>query len=348
MSATPAPPPLARSERQRWLYLRFAVFAVVALLPVLVFSESQYFSTFVLAAIFASVAISLDVLLGFAGQLALGQTALFGVGAYTSAILTTKHGVSTEIGMLAGVAAAVAVALVISPLLRLRGFYFALATLAQVLIAHELFTNWISATGGASGLVGIGQFEFLGLVFVTQTHYYLFAYAVLLIVVLAAVHMRSSRFGRALVAIREDDTAAEALGISVFSMKLRVWLVAAVFAGLAGVVYAYYLRFLSPAQFGLEPAIYVLAAVVIGGTGTVYGAVLGVTVVWLLPDMFASFEEYAVLALGVAVIVLMIFAPDGLIGRTERLAAAVRRRVRPRGAARGPLAGSEPGGSGAA
>lgn len=320
--------PLAPAERQRRLYGKFALFAVIAVLPVVLFTESPYFSTLVLAAIFASVAISLDVLLGFAGQLALGQTALFGVGAYTAAILTLKHGVSTELGMLAGVGAAVVVALAISPLLRLRGFYFALATLAQVLVAHEVFTNWISATGGASGLVGIGQFEFLGLTFVTQTDYYLFAYVVLLIVVLAALHMRNSRFGRALLAIREDDTAAQALGIPVFSMKFRVWLVAAAFAGLAGVVYAYYLRFLSPAQFGLEPAIYVLAAVVIGGAGTVYGAVIGVAVVWLLPDVLAGFQEYAVLALGVAVILLMVFTPDGLAGALSRFIGTLRARVR--------------------
>jgi branched-chain amino acid transport system permease protein len=304
------------------------LFAVLALLPGLVLTNSRYFATIVLVAIFATVAVSLDMLLGFAGQLALGQTALFGVGAYTWGILTTHHGFSSELALVCAVAAAVLIALLTSPIQRMRGFYFALATLALVIVAHEVFVNWISVTGGASGLVGVGSFSFFGLQVTSQSQSYLFAYVVLLLAVVAAVHMRHSRFGRSLVAIREDETAAQALGVDVFWTKIRVWLVAAALAGLAGVVYASYLRFLSPAQFGLEPTIYLLAAIVIGGTGSVYGAVVGVAVVWMLPEVLSGFEKYAVLALGIVVIVLVILAPDGLAGRVSRLAAYLWARLR--------------------
>jgi branched-chain amino acid transport system permease protein len=320
--------PTSPSGRPRVLYVKLATFAVLALLPGLLLSDSRYFATIVLVAIFATVAVSLDMLLGFAGQLALGQTALFGVGAYTWAVLTTRHDVSSELALLCAVAAAFVIALLTSPILRLRGFYFALATLALVLVAHEVFVNWIAVTGGASGLVGIGAFSFFGLEVTSQSQSYLFAYVVLLIGVVAAVHMRHSRFGRSLVAIREDETAAEALGIDVFQAKIRVWLIAAMLAGLAGVVYASYLRFLSPAQFGLEPTIYLLAAIVIGGTGSVYGAVIGVAVVWMLPELLSGFEKYAVLALGIAVIVLVILAPDGLAGRLGHLFGAISARLR--------------------
>lgn len=326
-----APLPLAPtspSGRPRILYAKLLVFAVLALLPGLVLTNSRYFATIVLVAIFATVAVSLDLLLGFAGQLALGQTALFGVGAYTWGILTTRHGVSSELALVCAVAAAVAIALLTSPILRLRGFYFALATLALVIVAQEVFVNWIAVTGGASGLIGVGDFSFFGLEVTSQAQSYLFAYVVLLIAVTAAVHMRHSRFGRSLVAIREDETAAEALGVDVFWTKIRVWLIAAALAGLAGVVYASYLRFLSPAQFGLEPTIYLLAAIVIGGTGSAYGAVVGVAVVWMLPEVLSGFEKYAVLALGIVVIVLVILAPDGLAGRMARLGTYLWSRLR--------------------
>jgi branched-chain amino acid transport system permease protein len=317
------------TARSWFVYAQVLAFAVVALLPAFVMTGSRYFSTLVFAACFATVAISLDILLGFAGQLALGQTALFAVGAYTSAILTTTYDWRPDVAMLAAVAAGVAVALATSPILRLRGFYFALATLVLVMIAHDILTSWIKVTGGASGFVGIGPFSIFGVTLRTQRAYYLFAYVVLLLAIVAGLHMRRSRFGRSLLAIHHDQTAAEALGISVFWTKMRVWVVAAAFASLAGVVYAHYVQFVSPAQFGLEPAIKVLAAAVIGGTGTIFGPVLGVAVLWLIPEVFHGLQEYVTLVYGAAVIVFMIFMPRGLAGAAADLAASLRGRTPP-------------------
>lgn len=300
-----------------WLtgtYTRFGVFVVLTLLPGFAMTGSKHFSTLVFVTIFATVAVSLDMLLGLAGQLALGQTALFAVGAYTAAILSTKHGVSPSVAMLAAIGAALVIALVSSPILRLRGFYFALATLAFVLIVQQVLANWTNVTGGASGFVGIGHFELFGVSFVTQRAYYFFGAVVLILAVAATVHIRRSRFGRALLAIREDHLAAEALGISVFWAKMRIWLIAAAFAGLAGVVYAYYLQFISPEQFGLAPAIQVLAAVVVGGVVSVYGSVVGVLVLWLLPELFSGIQNYAILAWGASLIFFMVFAPSGIVG----------------------------------
>lgn len=303
-----------KSARFTGTYPRLGLFAIVALLPGFVLTGSHHFSTLVFVTIFATVAVSLDMLLGLAGQLALGQTALFAVGAYTAAILSTKHGVSPGVTMLAAIGAALVIAVVVSPILRLRGFYFALATLAFVLIVQSVLANWTNVTGGASGFVGIGHFSLFGFTFVTQRSYYLFGAVVLILAVVTTVHVRQSRFGRALLAIREDQTAAEALGISVFWAKMRIWLIAAAFAGLAGVVYAYYLQFISPEQFGLGPAIQVLAAVVVGGVVSVYGPVVGVLVLWLLPDLFTGIQNYAILAWGVSLIAFMIFAPSGIVG----------------------------------
>jgi branched-chain amino acid transport system permease protein len=302
------------TSRYLGTYPRLLTFAVIAIAPGFLLSSTQHFSTLVFVTIFGTVAVSLDMLLGLAGQLALGQTGLFAVGAYTTAILSTRHGVSPGLALLAAIGASLALAVVASPILRLRGFYFALATLAFVLIVQQVLANWTNVTGGASGFVGIGHFEAFGITLVTERSYYFFGAVVLVMAVAASVQVRRSRFGRALVAIREDHTAAEALGISVFWAKVRIWLIAAVFAGLAGVVYAYYLQFISPEQFGLSPAIQVLAAVVVGGVVSVYGAVVGVLVLWLLPDLFSSIQNYAILAWGASLILFMIFAPSGIVG----------------------------------
>lgn len=305
-------------------YRGLLILAVIGVLPAFLLDDSKYFSTLVFAAIFSTVAVSLDLLLGFTGLLSLGQTALFAVGSYTSAVLTTTHGVRSDVALLIAVAAAIGAALITSPILRLRGFYFALATLAFVLIVQEVLINWIDVTGGASGFVGIGKFEILGHELQTQRSYYLFAYVVLLLVVLVAIHIRSSRFGRSLTAIKEDETAAEAIGIAVFWVKVRVWLVAAAAAGLAGVVYTHYVQFVSPTQFGLEPTIDVLAATVVGGAGTIFGPIIGVFVLWLVPTLVTGLQEYSTLVWGLALIIVMVFAPGGLFGA----AIALFRRVR--------------------
>jgi branched-chain amino acid transport system permease protein len=293
--------------------------------------DSKYFSTLVFALIFSTVAVSLYLLLGLTGLLSLGQTALFAVGAYTSAILTKDHGVRPDVAMCIAVLAAVVVAMATSPILRLKGFYFALATLALVLIVQDVLTNWIGVTGGASGFVGIGKFTFVGIELQSQRSYYLFAYVVLLLAVVIALHLSLSRFGRSLIAIREDATAAEALGISVYWAKVRVWAVAAGLASLAGVVYAHYVQFVSPSQFGLEPTINVLAATVVGGLGAVFGPIIGVIVLWMLPALFTELKEYSTLAWGLMLMGFMIFAPAGIYGVTaSRLARRRRTDAAPR------------------
>jgi ABC-type branched-subunit amino acid transport system permease subunit len=232
------------------------------------------------------------------------------------------------------VAAGIVVALVTSPILRLRGFYFALATLVLVMITGDVLVNLIRVTGGASGFVGIGKFSVFGVTLVTQRAYYLFAWVVLLIAFVSAIHMRRSRFGRSLLAIHHDQTAAQALGISLYWTKVRAWVVAAAFASLAGVVYAHYVQFVSPSQFGIEPTIEVLAAVVIGGYGTIYGPVLGVALLWLLPDTVGWLHDYSTLAYGIAVMIAVGFLPRGLVGAGRD---AVAWAGRLRGGGRSPL-----------
>jgi branched-chain amino acid transport system permease protein len=314
----------ARSQPStRPLYAGWGLFLVLAALPPLFLVDSEYFSVLTIAGIFAITAVSLDLLLGYAGQLSLGQAALFGVSAYVTAYLTVTKGWSPEPAALAAIAATMLVALLTSPILRLQGFYFALATLSVTLITETIMRNWIDVTGGSSGFLGIGRLSLFGTAITSETAYYVVVWSVLAVVVLLGLQLGRSRFGRALLAVHEDEVAAEAMGVPVRSVKIRVWLLAAAFSGISGVLYAFYLRFISPSQFGLLPTIMLIIMVVIGGTGTIYGAVIGSIFVRILPVLFAGFEEYSPLIYGVAIIAFTIMFPGGIYGavrdRIQRL-----------------------------
>jgi branched-chain amino acid transport system permease protein len=309
----------------RSLYAGWGLFLVLAALPPLFFVDSEYFSVLTIAGIFAITAVSLDLLLGYAGQLSLGQAALFGVSAYVTAYLTVTKGWSPEPAALAAIAATMLVALLTSPILRLQGFYFALATLSVTLIAETIMRNWIDVTGGSSGFLGIGRLSFFGTEITSDTAYYVVVWSVLAVVVLLGLQLGRSRFGRALLAVHEDEIAAQAMGVPVRSVKIRVWLLAAAFSGISGVLYAFYLRFISPSQFGLLPTIMLIIMVVIGGTGTIYGAVIGSIFVRVLPVLFAGFEEYSPLIYGIAIIVFTIMFPGGIYGAVRDLIQRLRK-----------------------
>ncbi|MFM7534587.1 MAG: branched-chain amino acid ABC transporter permease [Acidimicrobiales bacterium] len=287
-------------------------------------ANTEYYAILTLAAIFGIVAVSLDLLLGYAGLLSLGQTVPFGVAAYTSAVLTSTHGLRPELAAVAAVAAAIAVAVVASPILRLEGFYFALATLGLVLIFEAVSRNWLSVTGGSSGFVGIEPLTLGPLTLRSATANFLLAWLCLTAVTLVAVNVTRSRFGRGMLAIHEDPRAASALGVSVSSVKIRIWIFAAGMSGVAGVLYCHYLRFLSPEQFGQTPAIVLVAAIVIGGTGTVYGPVVGVVVVRMLPALFDGFQERSVLVYGTAIILFTVLWPRGLVGAATDVVKRIR------------------------
>lgn len=292
----------------------FAVFVLVTAAVPFLLGGTSYMAILTLTAIFGAVAISLDLLVGYGGLLSLGQMAPFGVAAYTAAILSTTHGWPSAASAVGGIAAAVALALATSPILRLEGFYFALATLAIALICEAVMRNWISLTGGSSGFVGIGQFQLGPLTLSSETDTYWMAWVVMVGAALVGLRVVSSRFGRALLAVHEDEQAARALGVPVGSVKVRIWLLAAGIAGGAGVAYTYYIRFLSPPQFGLGPSILLVIAIVLGGLRSIYGAVVGVAIVRLLPEVFESFAEHSVLVYGVAIVVVTVLMPGGIYG----------------------------------
>lgn len=285
---------------------------------------TEHFVALSVLGIFAILAVSLDLLIGFTGLLSLGQAALFGVSAYCSAYLTVRLGWPVELAIIAAILVAVATALFMAPILRLEGFYFVMATLAVSLIAGALMRNWTSVTGGASGFLGIEHLRLFGFQFQTPIHYHILIWTIAVIVVILALNIRNSRFGQALTAVREDETAAQAFGIAPARMKMQIWLISAAFSGLAGALYAHYFRYISPDQFDLHVVIMLLIMVSVGGPGSVYGAIVGAACVRFFPVIFSDFQNYMTLAFGIAIVAVTVLMPGGIYRAIEKLSSQLR------------------------
>jgi branched-chain amino acid transport system permease protein len=286
---------------------------------------------------FALLAIGLNVVIGNAGQASLGQAAFFGIGAYAYAILTASFGLPYWVGVLASaLVPGLAGGLLGWLVLRLSGHYLAMATLAFSVIMYRLFLN-LPITGGASGIHNIPVLPFAAIPGVNLPNLLTYYYVVWVVVALAAVftaHVVHSRVGRALTAIRTDETAAAMLGINPARYKIQAFTLSAVFAGLSGALFASYQTFVGAAAFSIERSLDVLVMVVIGGLGSVVGSVLGAMVWTILPELLhASFmpdllrtnDQLRLLANGLAVVLIVILWPTGLAGALRRLLARGRR-----------------------
>ena len=307
-------------------------------------TNPYYFQVLMLIGINIVLAVSLNLVNGFTGQFSIGHAGFMAVGAYTSAMFTLKIGQSLASSwhflpapvaeglvllmalVAGGLLAAVAGWIVGLPSLRLRGDYLAIVTLGFGEIIRVLILN-IDAIGAARGLPGIPQYS---------TFFWVFGTAVLVVVV--ARRIATSTHGRALFAIRDDEVAAEALGVDTTRYKVLAFVLGAFFAGVAGGLFAHFLSYLNPSSFTFLKSIEVIAMVVLGGMGSISGSVLAAIVLTLLPEVLRSVKELRMVIYSLMLIVLMITRPQGLLGTHEldlagwfrRLAG---RRPSPKGAA---------------
>jgi branched-chain amino acid transport system permease protein len=275
----------------------------------------------VYALIYGIAAIGLSLLMGLAGQVSLGHAAFFAVGAYTQAILVTKAGWSMWPAAVVSVVAAMFVALLVGlPLLRLRGHFLALATLGLGIIVAVVVRE-LEVTGGTSGLYGIPKPEFGGRLYDSAQEYFWLLSPFVLLALLLAHNLVRSRTGRALGAVNDSEVAAECLGVDTFALRLRVFVLAAGYAGLAGVFYAHWLAVVSPEASGFELSVEMLLMVVLGGLGTVWGALTGAVTVQLLDegsrDLIRAIipgagGEVQLIAFGVVLVLVIILVPGGL------------------------------------
>jgi branched-chain amino acid transport system permease protein len=270
--------------------------------------------------LYAILALGLNTVVGFAGLLDLGFVAFFGIGSYVYAFLASPHfGLHLPFVATMGIvtlATAVSGTLIGAPTLRLRGDYLAIVTLGFGEITYICLVNLdrpINITGGPNGLLSIDPPSFLGYVIDRNIEYYYLFLFTLGVVALMSLRLRDSRVGWAWRAIRDDEVAAEAMGVNTTLAKLQAFAVGAAVAGFAGGLLASWQRSVFPDNFLFQESINILAMVILGGMGSMLGAVLGAAVVVALPEIFREFALYRLLAFGLIMIVLMILRPQGLL-----------------------------------
>ncbi len=268
-------------------------------------------------AIFVLAAIGLNVVVGQAGLLDLGFVAFYAIGAYTVAVLSAEHG-SVPFALAVPVAIAVAMSagiLLGTPTLRLRGDYLAIVTLGfgEIIRIVAVNTDWLGGPRGISNIPkppNVGPLEFKLL---DAKPYYWLALTAIIVVVVFVRRLERSRVGRAWTAIREDEDAAELMGVPTFKFKLWAFAIGAGVGALSGSLYAGRVGFINPGNFPFTLSVLFLAAVVLGGAGNLAGVILGGVVIAYLPERFRGFEDKRFLVFGIALVVMMIFRPQGLI-----------------------------------
>ncbi|MDA9481261.1 hypothetical protein XI07_04285 [Bradyrhizobium sp. CCBAU 11445] len=268
-----------------------------------------------LAVISAIAVIGLNFAFGYAGLISLGHAAFVGTGAYGVALLTTLLAWSPWLALPVAVTGTAIFALSIGfPLLRLKGHYLALATLGLNVSFSIVAANLIELTGGTNGVSRIPELQIAGHALADERTYLWFALVVLALSAAVAALIHVSRLGRAMIAVRDDETASSMTGIDVPRVKLAAFVLSSVYAALAGSLFAFHLRFISPDDFGYAHSITYLAMLVVGGEGSVVGAILGALLVTFLPEWLRFLGSAYLAFFGLFVLAILVFLPSGLAG----------------------------------
>ncbi len=337
-------------------YILLAIFAAALLLFPVFVKNAYYLSVMIIVGITLLLVVGLNLVVGYAGQISLGHAGFYGMGAYISMILTSSrtpledwlagfswmpetiisagawtHQFFAAHMVLAPFAAAgltglLAMAVAV-PTLKLKGHYLAMATLGLGIIIQIIFKEESALTGGPSGL-GVPYFKVFGhAVDPNKAQYYYLVWGVVIVAMLLAINLVHSRIGRALRSIHEDELAASASGVPVMRMKVMVFTMSAVYASFAGSLFAHYMTHINPSPFGFLFSVKLVVMVVVGGMGSIWGSVLGTGLMTTLPQFLTVFEEYEMTVYGAILIVVVMFAPNGLAG----LISSAYTRIRERG-----------------
>lgn len=290
-------------------------FMFVLLLTLPFFARDYMLDVLILAGIYAILALGLNVVIGFTGLLNLGYAAFYAIGAYSYALLSVRLGLgfwqALPISMVAAALAGYALSV---PSLRLKGDYLAIVTLGFGEIVRLVLNNWDSLTGGPNGISGIAPPYLLGLSLGGLDKYYYLTFVALIVSYAVIKRIRISKIGRAWIAIREDETGASAMGINTTLYKRYAFTFGSLWAGLAGALFAAKMQFVSPESFSFTESVLIASMVILGGLGSLPGVVLGAVVLVILPELLRDAQSYRMIVLGVGLIVMMIFRPQGLFG----------------------------------
>ena len=260
----------------------------------------------------ALVAIGLCILMGYAGQISLGQAGFYGIGAYVSSILSAHYGLPVIMGLVLGMLAAAIAAVVLAvPSLRLKGHYLAVATLGFGEIVQIILNEW--GPGGPSGFGDIPKFGVFGHTLDTTRGFFYLTWLAVAAIMAFSLNLMHSRSGRALRAVHGSELASNAMGLDVVALKIKVFVLSAVYAALAGGLYAHYITFISPSSFSFFYSVLVLMMVVVGGITNLWGGIVGAVVITVLPELLRRFQELDVLVYGLILTLSLLFLRDGIV-----------------------------------
>lgn len=325
---------LPKGRWRRWATL---LGVAAALLFPLTLTNDFTISLAALLIIYVVVLLGLDMLSGYTGMISLGHAAFMGIGAYSSALLTTKSGWSPMAALLIGMLITAIVSWLFALVsVRLEGFTLALATMAFAVIFEGLMRGLVDITGGSSGLGGIGDLTLFGYTFsslFSQLYLVIFIFFLMYAWMRTAMHRQP---GRVMKAIHGDELAARSLGISPSRTKTKVFVLSAVIASAMGSIYAHFQHFTTPDQFGLTASLLLLVMLTVGGEGSLWGVIIGVAIIKLLPQYFSALDEYQLLINGALLTAVLLLLPGGAAGGLTRLANALWDRVLSRWTGDGP------------
>ena len=300
-------------SKTRSIALTLLMAVVVMALPF--YGHDYLIDIAVLSGIYIILAQGLNIVVGFTGLLNLGFVAFYAIGAYSYALLNTKLGMGFWASLPLSVMLVTLSGFILAiPALRLRGDYLAIVTLGFGEIVRLVLNNWDSFTKGPNGIGGIEPPHIFGMQISKLGHFYYFIIIFVLLAVFIIRRVSASRIGRAWIAIREDEIASSSIGINTTAYKLYSFAFGAFWAGLAGVLFAAKMQFVSPESFTFMESVLILCMVILGGLGSIPGVILGAVILVMLPEMLREVQLYRMLALGSGLVMLMIFRPQGLMG----------------------------------
>ena len=287
---------------------------LVALLP-FAFPSKYVIRIGTVCLMYIMITLSLNLMVGYLGQMSFGHAAFMGIGAYTAAILMTTCKLPFLLSFAAaGVVAGLFGLLLGLPVLKLKGYYFTIITMVFCEIIRVVELNWMSLTRGPLGIMNIPKPEIFGFTVSSPIQFYFMMVVLVALSTLVVRNLMNSRVGNAILAIRDDELAASAMGIPVFRYKMVVFVISSMLVGLAGAFYATYTRYIDPSSFSGTQSNEMLVMVIFGGLGNIVGSFIGAITLSVLPELLGDLMQYRQLIYGVLLVLLMMLKPQGLLG----------------------------------
>jgi len=294
--------------------------ALLLALPLLLGQVSEFWlHVMIMIGIFSILSMGLNVIIGYAGQFALGHAAFYGIGAYTAALLLINYDLSFWLVLpISAIVTGFFGFLLGTPVIRLRGDYLGIVTLGFGEIVRLIFVNWVDVTRGPMGLPGIPAPELFGYTFSGKIEFYYLILVLVVITYFVINRIVHSGIGLNMLTIREDERLAASIGIRPNKYKIMAFTIGAFFAGIAGAFWAAYISYVSPDAFRYLDSVNILAMVILGGSGNLAGSILGASILVVTPELLRYVSEYRMLLLGLAIVLMMIFKPTGFWGEKHR------------------------------